>query len=72
MKFLIPDAGRVLKRALSLRFIELAALANMALELVPYVADFLPWWVPLVLLAFAWGGRLINQGSSNDQTEEGR
>jgi hypothetical protein len=58
---LIADAGAVAKRALSLRFIEAAALADILLNLVPYVADWLPWWLTLLLLVAAWIGRLIPQ-----------
>ncbi len=50
---LIPDVRRVLKRAWSLRLIELAALADIILNALPYTADRLPWWLTLVLLAGA-------------------
>lgn len=63
---LLPNAWPIVKRALSLRFIELAALAQMLIEFVPYVSDFLPWWAPLVLLALAWGGRLVKQEGGKD------
>ena len=58
---LIPDVGRVLSRAWSLRLIELAAAADLILNVVPYVSDFLPWWLTIVLLAGAWGARLLAQ-----------
>lgn len=66
---LIPDAWPVLKKALSLRFIELSALAQVLIEFVPYVSDYLPWWLPLALLALAYVGRLIKQdgGKNADQ-----
>jgi hypothetical protein len=57
---LIPDVERVLKRAWSLRFIELAALVDIILNTVPSM-DFLPWWATLVLLGGAWTARLVWQ-----------
>lgn len=58
---LIPDAKRIFKRAWSLRFIELAALADLVLNVVPYTADRLPWWLTLLLLGAAWIARYIAQ-----------
>ena len=58
---LIPDWRRVLSRAWSLRLIELAALADIILNVVPYVSDYLPWWLTLALLAGAYIGRLLTQ-----------
>lgn len=57
---LIPDVERVLKRAWSLRLIELAAATDIILNTVPSM-DFLPWWVTLALLSGAWTARLIWQ-----------
>ncbi|CDM56300.1 MULTISPECIES: hypothetical protein [Rhizobium] len=58
---LIPDWRRVLSRAWSLRLIELAALADIILNLVPAVADYLPWWLTLLLLGGAYVGRMLAQ-----------
>jgi hypothetical protein len=58
---LIPDVRRVLARAYSLRLMELAALSNIIINVVPYTADYLPWWLTLVLLAGAYVGRLVAQ-----------
>lgn len=63
---LIHDWRAVLRKAFSLRFIELAALAEIAMEFVPFVSDFLPWWLPIALLALAWVGRLIKQNGGKD------
>lgn len=57
----VPDVRRVLSRAYSLRLMELAALADIIINVVPYTADYLPWWLTLVLLVGAWGSRLIHQ-----------
>ncbi|TGR32989.1 MULTISPECIES: hypothetical protein [unclassified Mesorhizobium] len=57
---LIPDVERVLKRAWSLRLIELAAAVDIILNVVPYM-DFLPWWLTLALLGGAWTARLLTQ-----------
>ncbi|TIN83091.1 hypothetical protein [Mesorhizobium sp.] len=56
-----PDWRRVLARAWSLRFIELAALTDIILNVVPYVSDYLPWWLTLLLLGGAWMARLLWQ-----------
>lgn len=55
-----PDWRRVLARAWSLRLMELAALIDIILNVVPSM-DFLPWWLTLLLLAAAWTARLIWQ-----------
>ncbi|QIG68388.1 hypothetical protein EVB74_053 [Rhizobium phage RHph_Y3_56_1] len=60
-RVLIPDAAAVYKKAWSLRLIELAALADIILNVVPVVSDYLPWWLTLVLLGGAWGARLLIQ-----------
>jgi hypothetical protein len=60
-RVLIPDAADTLKRAWSLRLIELAALADIILNVVPVVSDYLPWWLTLVLLGGAYVARLLIQ-----------
>ncbi len=60
---LLPDALTVVKRAWSLRLIELTFLLDLILNVVPYVSDFLPWWLTIALLAGAWVARLITQPS---------
>jgi hypothetical protein len=58
---LIPDVRRVISRAWSLRLIELAAIADVILNLVPAISEYLPWWLTLALLAGAWAARLAAQ-----------
>ena len=58
---LLDNWREVLSRAWSLRLIELAAAADIILNLVPYLADVLPWWVTVALLVCAWLGRLLAQ-----------
>ncbi|MBX4906178.1 hypothetical protein HJA82_02100 [Rhizobium bangladeshense] len=58
---LIPDAAATTKSAWSLRLIELAALADIILNVVPVVSDYLPWWLTLALLVGAWVARLLIQ-----------
>ena len=65
---LIPDWRRVLSRAWSLRLVELAALADIVLNAVPAVSDFLPWWLTLALLGGAWTARLLAQPDSKETT----
>ncbi|MGR9420676.1 hypothetical protein [Rhizobium leguminosarum] len=58
---LIPDAAATAKKAWSLRLIELAALTDIILNVVPVVSDYLPWWLTLVLLVGAWIARHLIQ-----------
>lgn len=58
---LIPDAGFTWKRAWSLRLIELAAVSDIILNVVPVVSDWLPWWLTIVLLVGAYVARLLIQ-----------
>jgi len=68
---LIPDADRIFKRAWSLRLIELAALADIILNVVPVVSDYLPWWLTLVLLGGAYIGRLLIQPDKEAENGQG-
>ncbi|MEZ2132453.1 MULTISPECIES: hypothetical protein [unclassified Sinorhizobium] len=58
---LLPDVEDILKRAWSLRLIELAFAADLILNLVPVVSDYLPWWLTLLLLVGAYVARLLVQ-----------
>ncbi|MGO8211823.1 hypothetical protein ACC782_33625 [Rhizobium ruizarguesonis] len=58
---LIPDAAGVYKKAWSLRLIELAAVSDIILNVVPVVSDWLPWWLTLVLLGGAYVARMLIQ-----------
>lgn len=60
-RVLIPDAASVYKKAWSLRLIELAALADIILNVVPVIGDYLPWWLTLALLVGAYAARLLIQ-----------
>jgi|GEM_PF-5899408 len=60
-RVLIPDAAAVYKRAWSLRLIELAAVADIILNVVPVIGDYLPWWLTLALLGGAYVARLLIQ-----------
>ncbi|MCS0463499.1 hypothetical protein [Rhizobium favelukesii] len=66
---LIPDWRRVLSRAWSLRLMELAALADIILNLVPAVSDYLPWWLTLLLLGGAYVGRMLAQPEAAEHKE---
>lgn len=61
MPNLLPDWRRLVRRAWSLRLIEIAAAADLILNVVPFVSDWLPWWLTIALLVAAWGARLIAQ-----------
>ncbi|MDF0659721.1 MULTISPECIES: hypothetical protein [unclassified Rhizobium] len=60
-RVLIPDASFTWKRAWSLRLIELAAVSDIILNVVPVVTDYLPWWLTIVLLGGAYIARLLIQ-----------
>ena len=60
-RVLIPDAAATAKKAWSLRLIELAAVTDIILNVVPVVSDWLPWWLTLVLLGGAWIARHLIQ-----------
>lgn len=65
-RVLVPDAKAIAKRAWSLRLIELAAVADLVSNVVPFMADLLPWWVTVGLLALAWGARLLSQPETKE------
>ncbi len=67
---LIPDWRRVLRRAWSLRLIELAALADIILNMVPAISDFLPWWLTLALLGGAYVARMLAQPEATAKEAE--
>lgn len=67
---LVPDAGRVAKRAWSLRLIEVAAVADLVMNVVPFVGDLIPWWATVGLLGAAWAARLLAQPETKKETED--
>lgn len=68
---LVPNWRRVLLRASSLWLVYLATVVELAMEILPYVADWLPWWAPLVLLALAPIFRVIKQEKLHaDQSDQ--
>jgi hypothetical protein len=58
---LVNNWRGVLRRAWSLRLLELAAVVDIILNVVPIVSDYLPWWLTLLLLGGAWTARLLAQ-----------
>lgn len=63
---LVHNWHELLRRAWSLRLMELAALADIILNIVPATADYLPWWLTLALLAGAWAARLVAQPAEKE------
>jgi hypothetical protein len=55
---LVPNWRRVLLRAQSMWCVYIAA----ALQVLPYVSDHLPWWVPVAVLLAAPLFRIRDQG----------
>lgn len=66
---LLTNWREVLSRAWSLRFIELAAAADIILNFVPYAADTLPRWLTLALLVGAYVARLLTQSKEGAADE---
>lgn len=67
---LIDNWKAVIKNAYSLWLIALAGALELGAEVIPYVSDFVPWWVPLVVLVGAYGLRLVKQESVSGRKEE--
>jgi hypothetical protein len=60
---LVPHWRRVLWRASSLWTVYISGFLEWAIQVLPYVADWLPWWVPLAILALTPIARIIEQRS---------
>lgn len=58
---LIPNWDEVLKRAHSVKFMGLAAALEAAQQLLPFVADYLPWYVPVLIILAGIGARVVQQ-----------
>lgn len=58
---LVHNWPRVLLRASSLWPVYLSLFLDLAVEMVPYLADWLPWWVPIVILVLTPFFRIIRQ-----------
>lgn len=63
---LIPEWKAVLLRAWSTRLMALAFVIDAAQQTLPYVADYLPWWVPLLVLGLAFLARHVKQENLPD------
>lgn len=68
---LIPDAGKIAKRAWSLRFIGLSIVLQGAAEAIPYIIDSIPPGPLRVAAAVTMGAaavaRLIHQEGISDE-----
>jgi hypothetical protein len=58
---LIPNAGKVAKGASSMWLIYGAGALELGEKLMPQLADYLPWYVKVGVLAAAGVSRLIRQ-----------
>ena len=63
---LLDNWWTVLKKAWSVRLMALAAILQLAQTLVPYVDDFLPRWLTVLILVTAFISRFVSQGISED------
>lgn len=65
---IIPNWKRVLLRGWSMHCVYLATALQIAVSTLPYVADFVPWWVAVLVLIAAPVARIISQeGFDADQ-----
>lgn len=58
---LVSNWPRILLRASSLWPVYVSLLLDLAVELVPYLGDWLPWWVPIAILILTPIFRIIRQ-----------
>jgi hypothetical protein len=59
---LVPQWKRVLTHAFSMWIVYAAAALGILANAIPYMAPFLPWWVPIVVLIAAPIARILDQG----------
>jgi len=70
---LIKNWRSVLLRALSMWAVYIATALQIAENAVPYVADHLPWWLPVGVLILSPIFRIISQGGLDaDQQDNGK
>jgi hypothetical protein len=62
---LLSDWKSVLKRAWSMKMIGFAAFLEVAQNVVPVIADYVPWWVTVLVLGAAGVARLLSQGGDD-------
>lgn len=58
---LIPNAGKVARGASSMWLIYGAGALEIGEQVIPHLADFLPWYVKVGVLAAAGVARLVKQ-----------
>ncbi len=63
---LVPNAGKVAKRASSMWFIYGAGALTIAEQALPQVQQVLPWWVNALIIAGAGVARLVQQDKLHD------
>lgn len=59
---LVSNWRGVLLRAASMWCVYIATALEIASSAIPYASDYLPWWVPIVVLVAAPIARIISQG----------
>lgn len=62
---LLSDWKRVLNKAWSMKLIGFAAFLEVAQNVVPVIADYVPWWVTVLVIGGAGVARLISQGGDD-------
>lgn len=63
---LIPNAGKVAKRASSMWFIYGAGALTIAEQALPQIQQILPWWANVAIIAAAGISRLVQQDKLHD------
>ncbi|MCZ7501277.1 DUF7940 domain-containing protein [Agrobacterium sp. ST15.13.015] len=58
----IRNWRRVLLRASSMWCVYIAAILQVAENAIPYMSDYLPWWMPIAVLVLAPLFRILSQG----------
>lgn len=64
---LIPNAGKVARRASSMWFLYGAGALELGEQLIPHMADMLPWYVKAGLIVAAGVSRLVRQEALHDK-----
>lgn len=66
---LLNNWWEILTRAWSLRFMALAAAMELAGNIVPYLDDFFPHWLTILIIGAAFVSRFVSQGISEDKKD---
>lgn len=57
------DWKEVFTKAWSMKLMGFAAFLETAQELVPYMAEFIPWWASILVILAGMAARLMKQSN---------